>query len=115
MFLMDFRSLVDCNGLLGFKTYLDLLLSEIVDGNQINTLHDLTLERLVAYFSTYRNSGDLDFRSSEIYDEIRKLSDKQKRDLAKYLKSILEKECVSPEKPCQTYVELLKNAAVRDD
>ena len=113
MFLMDFRSLVNNNGLLGFKTYLNLILNEIIDGKQINTLHNLALERLVAYFSTYRHEGDLDFRSGEIYDEIVKLSDKKKIALAKQLKSVLDLD-VDVE-PKLNYAEFLKMVVVKDD
>ena len=113
MFLLDFRSIVNKDGLLGFKSYLSLILDEIIEGKNRNTVQDLTLERLVGYFSSYRNTGDLDFRSGEIYSEIRELSDKKRIALAKNLKALLDTNSFAPSDV--DYSTFIKNVVVKDD
>lgn len=113
MFLMDFRSVVNKEGLLGFKSYLSLILGEIVEGKNRNTVQDLALERLVGYYTTYRNAGDMDFRSGEIYNEIRELSDKKRIALAKNLKALIDAGVTAAYDV--DYSTFLKNVAVKDD
>lgn len=113
MFLLDFRGLVNKDGLLGFKTYLSLILNEIIEGKNKNTIHDLTLERLVGFYSSYRNAGDMDFRSGEIYDEIKQLSDKKKVSLAKKLKALIDADSIAPVDV--DYSTFIKSVVVKDD
>lgn len=113
MFLLDFRGLVNKDGLLGFKSYVSLILDEIIEGKNKNTIHDLTLERLVGFYSNYRNAGDLDFRSGEIYDEIKQLSDKKKIALAKNLKALIDSNSLAPVDV--DYSTFIKNVVVKDD
>ena len=113
MFLIDFRSLVNKDGLLGFKSYLSLILDEIIEGKNKNTIHDLTLERLVGYYTSYRNVGDLDFRSGEIYQGIKELSDKKRVSLAKKLKELVDSETIAPLDV--DYSSFIKQVAVKDD
>ncbi len=113
MFLLNFRSIANKDGLLGFKAYLSLILNEIIEGKNKNTVHDLALERLVGYYSTYRNEGDLDFRSGEIYNEIKQLSDKNRVNLAKHFKSLLEMDVVEPS--TFDWVAYIKNATIQDE
>ena len=113
MFLIDFRSLVNKDGLLGFKSYLSLILSEIIEGKNKNTIHELTLERLVGYYTSYSNVGDLDFRSGEIYQEIKELSDKKRVALAKKLKELLDANSIAPLDV--DYSSFIKQVAVKDD
>jgi hypothetical protein len=110
---MDFRSLVDNNGLLGFRKYLNLILSEIVEGRNSNTVHDIVLERLVGYYSSYRNSGDLDFRSGEIYNAIKNLSETEKQQLAKHFSALLAVESVE----CSSldWTDYIKSSVRRDE
>lgn len=113
MFLIDFRAIVNSDGLLGFKSYLTLILDEIIEGKNQNAVQDLTLERLVGYYSSYRNAGDLDFRSGEIYNEIKKLNDKEKVALAKSLKQLIETNAVPK---CDVdYSSFIKQVVVKDD
>jgi thiamine biosynthesis protein ThiC len=113
MFLLDFRSITDSNGLLGFKSYLKLILQEIIEGKNSNTIHNLVLERLLAYYSNYRNQGDLDFRSGEIYNEVIKLSDKQKIKLAKQFLALLETDVVEHfDVDFSTYI---KSVSIKDE
>ena len=113
MFLLDLRSIINKDGLLGFKTYLSLILDEIIEGKNKNTVHDLALERLVGYYSTYRNEGDLDFRSGEIFSEIKQLSDKNRINLAKHFKSLIEMDAVEPS--TFDWTTYIKNATIRDE
>ena len=113
MFLIDFRGLVNKDGLLGFKSYLSMILNEIIDGKNKNTIHDLTLERLVGFYSNYRNAGDLDFRSGEIYDEIKKLSDAKRVSLAKKLKELVDSNSLAPVDV--DYSTFIKSVAVKDE
>ena len=113
MFLIDFRSLVNKDGLLGFKSYLSLILDEIIEGKNKNTIHDLTLERLVGYYTSYRNVGDLDFRSGEIYQGIKELSDKKRVSLAKKLKELVDSETIAPLDV--DYSSFIKQVTVKDD
>lgn len=113
MFLIDFRSIIDKDGLLGFKSYLNLILNEIIEGKNKNTVQDLTLERLVGYYSNYRNAGDLDFRSGEIFNQIKELSDKKRVELAKHLKQLLNTEDVAPSNV--DYATFIKQVTVKDD
>ena len=113
MFLIDFRSLVNKDGLLGFKSYLSLILAEIIEGKNKNTIHDLTLERLIGYYTSYRNVGDLDFRSGEIYQEIKDLSDKKRVALAKKLKELVDSETIAPLDV--DYASFIKQVTVKDD
>jgi hypothetical protein len=113
MFLLDLRSIINKDGLLGFKTYLSLILDEIIEGKNKNAVQDLALERLVGYYSTYRNEGDLDFRSGEIYDEIKKLSDAKRVSLAKKLKELIDSNSLAPVDV--DYSTFIKSVAVKDD
>lgn len=113
MLLIDFRSLLNKEGLLGFKTYLSLILSEIIEGKSKNTVHDLTLERLVGYYTSYRNEGDIDFRSGEIYNEIKELSDKQRIALAKKFKELIDSDSIAPIDV--DYSSFIKQVIVKDD
>ena len=113
MFLLDLRSIINKDGLLGFKTYLSLILDEIIEGKNKNTVHDLALERLVGYYSTYRNEGDLDFRSGEIFSEIKQLSDKNRINLAKHFKSLIEMDAVEPS--TFDWTAYIKNATIKDE
>ena len=113
MFLLDFRAVVNKDGLLGFKTYLSLILGEIIEGKNRNTVHDLALERLVGYYTNYRDAGDLDFRSGEIYNEIKALSDKKRIALAKNLKQLLDTDTIAPLDV--DYYSFIKQVVVKDD
>lgn len=113
MLLLDFRSISDENGLRSFKTYLLLVLDEIIQKPERNTVQYLVVERLVGYYSTYRNAGDLDFRSGEIYNEIKKLSDKQFVTLAQHFKSLLESDIV--ESSNFDWTSYIKKSTIRNE
>lgn len=113
MFLLDFRGLVNSDGLLGFKSYLSLILDEVIAGKNKNTVQDLTLERLVGYYSNYRNAGDMDFRSGEIYNEIRAMSDKKRIALAKHLKTLVDSGSIAPVDV--DYSTFIQNVSIKDD
>lgn len=110
---MDIRGILNGDGLLGFSTYLKLILDEIIENKQRNTVHDLALERLVGYYTTYRNVGDLDFRSGEIFNEIKALSDEKRITLAKHLKALVETGITTPVNV--DYTTFLQNIAVKND
>jgi hypothetical protein len=115
MLLLDIRSIINSDGLLGFKTYLSLILDKVINskGKDRNTINNLALERLVAYYTNYRNVGDLDFRSGEIYNEILELTDKEYLKLATKFKALIDAGVT--EHQDVDYSTFLKQVAVKDD